>query len=81
MALIACCLSKTMIYLAAGKIKTFKNYADIPNPEAYYIIVFDKQQAIKAILSPGKERYNVATGKPDGVQNYKGCGGKGMLLE
>lgn len=74
-------MAKVKDYLAAGKIKAFKNYADIPNPESYYIIIFDKTQTIKAILSPGKERFNVATGKPDGVQNYKGCGGKGMLLE
>ena len=73
-------MAKVKAYLAAGKIKVFKNYADIPNPEDYYIIVFDNTQTIKAILSPGKDRFNVATGKADGVQNYRGCGGKGMLF-
>lgn len=40
-----------------------------------YLVVFDTDGNIRALLSPGTDsRTNIATGKPDSTGNYKNCG-------
>lgn len=63
---------------AAGKIKDYARYAKLVNPEACYLAVYNRSGEVVAVLTPGAERLNVATGQPDGVTNYTGCGAIGF---
>lgn len=44
--------------------------------ENNYLIIYDKDRTIKAILAPGNgaARKNLATGDEDDIKNYSGCG-------
>ncbi|MCD8261111.1 MAG: hypothetical protein LUD15_06165 [Bacteroides sp.] len=57
-----------------GKI-TFGKYSEMTSPESCYLLVYDKEEKIVAILDKGGNiRTNLRTGAPDGTHNYKGCG-------
>lgn len=44
--------------------------------ESNYLIIFDKNMSVKAILAPsdGSGRKNIITGATDNISNYRGCG-------
>lgn len=65
---------------AEGKLKSYARYAQLDNPDACYLAIYNKEGKVLAILSPGGERRNVATGRPDGVGNYSGCGAIGFMV-
>lgn len=58
-----------------GKITSYGKYATMPDPEESYLIIYDADANIKAILGKGtSRRKNLSTGKDDSETNYKGCG-------
>lgn len=63
---------------AAGKIKSYARYAQLDDPKAYYLVIYNRAAKVVAILTPGEERRNVATGKIDAVSNYSGHGAIGI---
>lgn len=65
---------------AEGKLESYARYAQLDNPEACYLAIYNKEGKVLAILSPGSDRRNVATGRPDGVKNYSGCGAIGFMV-
>jgi len=69
-------LEETMKPLkAAGKILEYGKYATMTDPGACYLIVYDRQAKIKAILDKGTTvRKNLKTGADDSEKNYHGCG-------
>lgn len=58
----------------AGEVTHYDFYENIADVTPYYAVVYDRQYKIVAVLSPGTERYNVLTGKPDAITSYSGCG-------
>lgn len=85
MALAACdeyadLASKVQLFKADGKIKRYARYAELAQPEACYLAIYDSKGKVLAVLTPGRERKNVATGEPDGVVNYSGCGAIGFEI-
>lgn len=66
---------------AEGKLKSYARYAQLDNPDACYLAIYNKEGKVLAILSPGGDRRNVATGRPDGVGNYSGCGAIGFMVD
>lgn len=67
-------------FKAQGKIKSYTRYAALENPDACYLIIYNKEGEVVATLSPGKERLNLKTNKPDSIKNYSGCGAIGVEL-
>ena len=65
---------------AQGKIKSYARYASLDNPDTCYLIIYNREGKVVAVLTPGVERRNVKTNKPDGVKNYSGCGAIGFEL-
>ena len=65
---------------AEGKLESYARYAQLDNPDACYLAIYNKEGKVLAILSPGSDRRNVATGRPDGVKNYSGCGAIGFMV-
>lgn len=63
---------------AEGKIKGYNRYASLDDPDKYYLIIYNKEAKVVAILTPGPDRLNVKTNQPDGVSNYRGCGAIGV---
>lgn len=63
---------------AAGQVKNYARYAQLDNPEVCYLVIYNKAGKVVAILTPGSERWNVATGKVDAVSNYSGHGALGI---
>ena len=58
-----------------GKITSYGKYATMPDPAESYLIIYDANANIKAILGKGtSKRKNLSTGKDDSETNYKGCG-------
>lgn len=64
-----------------GKISSYDKYASLANPADYYLIIYNRQGQIEAILSPGQDsRINIKTNQPDDITNYKGRGAIGFKL-
>lgn len=63
-----------------GKILSYKKYIELDKPEQYYLIVFDKQGKILALLTKGGQRKNLKTRSYDAISNYKGCGAVGVKI-
>lgn len=60
---------------AAGDITDYGKYATMSDPENCYLIIYDQQAAVKALLGKGKDvRKNLKTGLDDSEKNYHGCG-------
>lgn len=58
-----------------GKIKSYGKYATMQNPLECYIIIYDSNGYIKALLGKGNEkRQNLKTLQADNEHNYPGCG-------
>lgn len=63
---------------AEGKIKNYARYGQLENGDVCYLAIYNKAGKVVAILSPGKQRRNIATGKTDGIINYSGHGAIGF---
>ena len=58
-----------------GKITDYGKYITMKEPAACYLIVYDQQGNIKALLGPGiTSRRNLKTNLDDSEKNYHGCG-------
>ena len=52
------------------------------NPEECYLIIYDTDANIRAILGKGTDsRKNLRTGKDDTERTYKGCGAFWFILD
>lgn len=65
---------------AEGKVKDFNKYAALADKDAYYLIIYNREGKIEAVLGKGPSRVNVKTGQPDTVDNYKGRGAIGFSI-
>lgn len=65
---------------AQGKIKSYDRYASLDNPDNYYLVIYNREGKVVAVLTPGAERRNVKTNQVDGVKNYSGCGAIGFEI-
>lgn len=63
---------------ASGKVKQYDRYARLQNPENYYLVIYNTDYKVVAVLTPGNERRNVETGEADSVGNYSGHGAVGF---
>ncbi len=72
--------SKIMEMKNSGKIKNYARYASLSNPDVCYLVIYNRQGKVVAVLTPGTERFNVSTGTPDGIKNYSGCGAIGFEI-
>lgn len=70
--------SKVEQMKSQGRIKSYARYAQLSNPDACYLAVYNTAGKVVAVLSPGSQRRNIKTGMADGVANYKGCGAIGF---
>lgn len=58
-----------------GVIRSYGKYLTMKEPAECYLIVYDANGAIKALLGKGRDiRENLKTHQPDNVRNYIGCG-------
>ena len=58
-----------------GVISSYGKYSTMKEPAECYLIVYDANGSIKALLGKGRDiRENLKTHKPDNVRNYTGCG-------
>lgn len=65
-----------------GKVKSYGKYATMKNPEECYLIIYDTDANIRAILGKGTDsRKNLCTGKDDTEKAYKGCGAFWFILD
>lgn len=56
-------------------------YKTRPNTGSYYIFIYNREGMVPACLKISDGYViNVATGKPDGFENYKGCGGQWFIV-
>ncbi|MBC8602691.1 hypothetical protein H8784_13315 [Parabacteroides acidifaciens] len=62
------------------KIKSYSRYASLNNPEKCYLVIYNREGKIVAILTPGIKRRNIKNNKADGIENYSGCGAIGIEL-
>ncbi len=64
-----------------GAVLNYNRYTALEDASAYYLVVYALDRKIMAVLSPGREeRLNIGTGRPDSMENYKGCGAIAVLL-
>jgi hypothetical protein len=60
---------------AAGEITDYGKYTTMTDPANCYLIIYDQQAVVKAILGKGVDkRKNLKTGDDDSEKNYHGCG-------
>lgn len=59
-----------------GKVTEFGQLHSIQDiPDQAYLLIYDRQRAVRAILSPSDSGYfNVKRNCPDSITNYSGCG-------
>ena len=59
----------------AGLIEDYGKYTTMTDPASCFLIVYDQQAVVKAILGKGSaSRQNLKTGQADSEKNYHGCG-------
>lgn len=63
-----------------GRIGHYAKYKHLSNPENYLLIIYNEEGAIEAVLSEGVDRVNLRTGSSDSVNNYKGRGAFGVII-
>lgn len=66
---------------AEGKIDDYGRYGSLDEPDKCYLVIYNQQAKVVAILTPGPDRLNVKTNRPDGIANYHGCGAIGIEVE
>lgn len=63
-----------------GRLRSYGYYAQLDDPEACWLAIYNTSGQVVAFLSPGKERTNLRTGKADSVGNYNGHGAIGFII-
>ena len=48
----------------------FDKYKNITDKAAWFLVLYDAQGNVNAVLSDGEERFNVATGQKDELAKY-----------
>lgn len=65
-----------------GKVKCYGKYSTMQNPGECYLIIYDTDANIRAVLGKGTtSRKNLRTGKDDTEKAYKGCGALWFMLD
>jgi hypothetical protein len=66
-----------------GKVTTYARYQKLTRPEDHFLVVYNRQGQVVAILSPGTSRTNVKTGEADDLKNYdnNNCGAIGFSVK
>ena len=59
----------------------FARYSQLENSDIYYLAIYNRNGDVVAVLTSGKDRINVRTGKPDSVTNYSGHGAIGFRIK
>lgn len=58
-----------------GLVESYGKYATLSEPDSAYLIIYDINGRIRAVLGKGKEkRTNLNTGEQEGIEDYKECG-------
>lgn len=73
--------SEMEVFINLHKINQTGKYRDRPQTGIYYIFIFNRDGNVPACLKIDDNNIiNVATGKADSFDNYKGCGGQWFIL-
>jgi len=69
-------------YIRRPNIESTGTYKDRLQTGEYYIFIYNREGKVPACLKSGNGILtNVATGKEDSFENYKGCGGRWFILK
>lgn len=73
--------SEMEVFINRHRIKQTGMYRDRPQTGSYYIFIFNREGNVPACLKVANAAItNVATGKVDSFDNYKGCGGLWFIM-
>lgn len=64
---------KAQAYKTLGEIVELVTNKFPESIEQYYLVIYDQQGRVQALLTPGMQRVNVCTGNDDSEKNYHGC--------
>ena len=66
-------IAKAQAYKTLGEIVELVTNKFPESIEQYYLVIYDQQGRVQALLTPGMQRVNVCTGNDDPEKNYHGC--------
>lgn len=66
-------IAKAQAYKTLGEIVELVTNKFPESIEHYYLVIYDQQGRVQALLTPGMQRVNVCTGNDDSEKNYHGC--------
>lgn len=66
-------IAKAQAYKTLGEIVELVTNKFPESIEQYYLVIYDLQGRVQALLTPGMQRVNVCTGNDDSEKNYHGC--------
>lgn len=66
-------IAKAQAYKTLGEIVELVTNKFPESIEQYYLVIYDQQGRVQALLTPGMQRVNVCTGNDDSEKNYHGC--------
>lgn len=66
-------IAKAQAYKTLGEIVELVTNKFPKSIEQYYLVIYDQQGRVQALLTPGMQRVNVCTGNDDSEKNYHGC--------
>lgn len=66
-------IAKAQAYKTLGEIVELVTNKFPESIEQYYLVIYDQQGRVQALLTPGMQRINVCTGNDDSEKNYHGC--------
>lgn len=66
-------IAKAQAYKTLGEIVELVTNKLPESIEQYYLVIYDQQGRVQALLTPGMQRVNVCTGNDDSEKNYHGC--------
>lgn len=66
-------IAKAQAYKTLGEIVELVTNKIPESIEQYYLVIYDQQGRVQALLTPGMQRVNVCTGNDDSEKNYHGC--------
>lgn len=64
-----------------GKVGHYARYANLENAEIYYMVVYNPDGKVVALLTPGPERKNVKSGQTQKLTDFSGCGAIGFSIK
>lgn len=66
-------IAKAQAYKTLGEIVELVTNKFPESIEQYYLVIYDQQGRVQALLTSGMQRVNVCTGNDDSEKNYHGC--------